>query len=110
MYRQPTTPVGQQMKKLNFICKDRNLVVFPLVFITGGIRRGFDGQFEALNVDQLVILNLLTKCARVKKLVGLVTQHRLFAVNLSQRPKIMGTELLLFGNLYKLFTEPSHCL
>ena len=70
---------------------------FPLVFITGGIRRGFDGQFEALNVDQLVILNLLTKCARVKKLVGLVTQHRLFAVNLSQRPKIMGTELLLFG-------------
>ena len=74
-------------------------LIFPLVFITGGIRRGQDGHFEALDIDQLVIYNIITRTARVKKLQGLVTQHKLLSVNLSKRPNSNGakTELLLFG-------------
>ena len=52
-----------------------------------------------MDIDQLVIYNIITRTARVKKLQGLVTQHKLLSVNLSKRPNSNGakTELLLFG-------------
>ena len=72
-------------------------MMYPLVFITGGLRRGLNKEFEAMDISELIILNLQTKKVRKTKLKGLETLPKLFAVSLTQRPTTTRTELLLFG-------------
>ena len=71
--------------------------MYPLVFITGGLRRGLNKEFEAMDISELIIFNIQTKRVKKTKLKGLETTTKLFAVSLTQRPTTTRTELLLFG-------------